>query len=95
MDFILPIIIAIFMIIVCMGFAYIAYKDKGTDSIMRYILIFIFGIITPIYIGYWAYIEITNPCIEFEDTCEIECWGEGTPEYDCNCIYPCKKRKND
>ena len=89
------VLFGIFSVMMCMGLALLFYKDKTTDSITRYTLSFIFGIIAPIYIGYLTYIDITNPCIEFEDTCEIECWGEGTPAYDCDCIYPCKKRKND
>ena len=78
----------------CFVIAYTAYKEKSIDSFSR------FGIILLMIIGalgfvYSTYIEITNPCVEFEDKCEMECWGEGTYAYDCECIYPCKKRKFD
>ena len=81
-------------VIFCFAIAYTAYKEKTMDSFSR------FGIILLMIIGglgfmYSTYIEVTNPCIEFEDECEMECWGEGTDAYDCECTYSCKKRKFD
>ena len=96
MSILIQLIFGVFSIMICLAVAYVAYKDKRTtDSFSRFFLICFFGIISPIFFGYITYNNITNPCLEFEDTCEIECWGEGTPAYDCDCIYPCKKRKND
>lgn len=84
----------IFAVLMLLAIAYVVFKDEVGDSVSRYIII-LFIIIGCIGLVRSTYIEISNPCIEFEDTCEVECWGEGTPAYDCVCIYPCKKRKND
>ena len=84
----------IFIVLLLLVIAYVAYKDKTVDSFSRYIII-LFIIIGCIGFVYSTYVEISNPCIEFEDTCKEECWGQGTPAYDCDCIYPCKKRKYD
>ena len=84
----------IFLVLILLGMAYVVYKDEAEDSVSRYIII-LFIIIGCIGLVRSTYIEISNPCIEFEDTCEVECWGEGTDAYDCDCIYPCKKRKYD
>ena len=67
-------------------------KDK---SWIIYLFIITALILFFIQIGYNLGYESANPCIEFEEECEMECWGEGTDAYDCECIYPCKKRKFD
>lgn len=90
----MEIFLGIIGVMFCFVIAYIAYKEKTIDSFSR------FGIILLMIIGalgfvYSTCVEITNPCVEFEDECEMECWGEGTDAYDCECIYPCKKRKFD
>ena len=87
MSILIWLIFGVFSIMMCLVVAYVAYKEKRTtDSVSRFFLICSFGIILPILIGDITYNNITNPCLEFEDTCEIECWGEGTPAYDCDCI---------
>ena len=96
-NIVIEIFLGIFMVImvmVCFVIAYIAYKEKSLDSFSRF-CITSFMIIGALGLLYSTYIDITNPCVEFEDECEIECWGEGTDAYDCECIYPCKKRKFD
>ena len=84
----------IFAVLILLALAYVVYKDEVEDSVTRYLII-LFIIIGCIGLVRSTYIEIYNPCIEFEDTCEVECWVEGTYAYDCDCIYPCKKRKYD
>jgi hypothetical protein len=83
-------IIGLVGVMFCSAIAYFAYTDKTVDSFSRFVIILLM-IIGVLGIGY----EIANPCVEFEDECEIECWGDGTPAYECDCIYPCKKRKFD
>ena len=39
--------------------------------------------------------EMANPCIEFSDECDVVCYGEGTPAFDCYEECECLKRKFD
>ena len=87
-------IIGLIGVMFCYMTAYVVYTDKTADSFTRFAIILLM-IIGTLGFVYETYIEITNPCIEFEDECEIECYGDGTPAYECDCIPPCKKRKFD
>ena len=93
-NIVIEIFLGIIMVMFFFVIAFIVYKEKTIDSFLRFGII-LFMIIGALGSVYSTYIEITNPCVEFEDECEIECWGEGTPAYDCDCIYPCKKKKFD
>ena len=94
MNILIPSIIGFIGLVTFLGIAYVTYRDKDISSFSRFLIILLM-IIGALGTVYDTYIKIINPCVEFEDECEIECWGEGTPAYECDCIYPCKKRKFD
>ena len=71
---------------------YVRKSIKDSPFNVMLILIVAFGFIN---LNIYQVKEINNPCVEWYDDCELDCWGSGTEYYDCECIYPCKKRKYD
>ena len=66
------------------------YRDQ--DFLMGYLLIVI-TILSLLIIGFDIGYEIVNPCIEFSNECDVVCYGEGTPTFDCYEECKCLKRK--
>ena len=67
-------------------------KIRNENSWIFYFLI-IGVIIALVMIGYNIGYEKANPCLEYSNDCEVVCFGEGTPAFDCYEECECLKRK--
>ena len=56
-------------------------------------LLIVITILSLLIIGFDISYEIANPCIEFSNECDVVCYGEGTPAFDCYEECKCLKRK--
>ena len=66
-------------------------KDKSWIIYLLIVLLILFFI----QIGYDLGYEAANPCIEYSNECDLVCYGEGTPAFDCYEECECLKRKFD